>query len=62
MVRTLKSYVCGQWHAGQGDGSLLLNPTTEEVLAQCNTRGIDFEETLAYARAKGGNASNNCFP
>ena len=56
MVRTLKSYVCGQWHTGEGDGSPLLNPTTEEVLAQSNTSGIDFKAALEYARSKGGNA------
>lgn len=53
----LKSYVCGAWHSA-ADGKPLVNPTTEEVLAESNTSGIDFGETLAFARRTGGPALN----
>ncbi len=56
MTTTLKSYVCGQWFTGTGAMAHLHNPTTEEVIAQTSTQGINFPEALSYARNKGGAA------
>ena len=53
MTSTLKSYVCGQWFSSDDNTSALYNPTTEEVVAQASTAGIDFREALDYARTHG---------
>jgi oxepin-CoA hydrolase/3-oxo-5,6-dehydrosuberyl-CoA semialdehyde dehydrogenase len=54
-MKTLASYVEGAFRAGKG-GQVLVNPATEEPLAETNTDGIDFAAALAYARDKGGAA------
>lgn len=56
MSTTLKSYVCGKWFTGTGKMAQLHNPTTEEVVAETSTEGINFPEALAYAREKGTSA------
>ncbi|KAA3614569.1 MAG: 3,4-dehydroadipyl-CoA semialdehyde dehydrogenase [Planctomycetota bacterium] len=53
---TLRSYVLDQWHTGTGDPAVLVNATTEEAIAQCNSEGIDFQAVLNHARQKGGPA------
>ena len=55
MTTRLKSYVEGRWVEGVGEGTPLFNPTTEEVVAECSTQGIDFAAALEYGR-KGGAA------
>jgi 3,4-dehydroadipyl-CoA semialdehyde dehydrogenase len=52
----LKSYVCGVWQEGDGKTATLLNPATEEVLAETGTGGIDFSAALDHARNVGGPA------
>jgi len=52
----LKSFVSGQWHEGSGKTVALLNPATEESLAETTTGGIDFSAVLEYARSVGGPA------
>ncbi len=52
----LKSFVCGEWHDGNGKAVTLLNPATEEPLAETSTGGIDFPAALEYARTRGGPA------
>ena len=52
MVR-LKSYVCGAWHEGHAPFRPLVNPATEEVVAETSARGIDFAAVLDHARAGG---------
>ena len=52
----LRSFVSGDWHEGGGKTALLLNPATEEPLAQTSTEGIDFAAALEHARAVGGPA------
>jgi 3,4-dehydroadipyl-CoA semialdehyde dehydrogenase len=56
MTRLLKSYVCGAWHEGDGRRSQLFNPTTEEVIGEACTEGLDFGAALEYARNVGGPA------
>src|SRR5688572_1947656 len=55
-MQELRSYVGGRWEAGTGAQQTLLNPTTEEPLAQASSDGIDLGAALQYARTIGGPA------
>lgn len=55
-MRTLESYTCGQWQRGTGKAAALFNPTTEEVVGEASSEGVDFKATLAHAREVGGPA------
>ncbi len=55
MIR-LKSYLCGEWMDGEGEGSKLYNPSTGEVVATTSTKGLDFAKAFAHAREVGGPA------
>ncbi len=52
----LRSYVGGRWVAGSGSPQTLLNPTTEEPLAQASSEGVDLRQALEHARSVGGPA------
>lgn len=52
----LQSYVSGRWESGTGTPRPLLNPATEEQVAETTTEGIDFAAALTYARDVGGPA------
>lgn len=52
----LRSYMGGQWVAGKGAPQVLLNPATEEPLAQASSEGIDLAAALEHARHVGGPA------
>ena len=52
----LKSYVSGEWGDGDSKTAILLNPATEEPLAQTSTGDVDFSAALEYARTVGGPA------
>jgi oxepin-CoA hydrolase/3-oxo-5,6-dehydrosuberyl-CoA semialdehyde dehydrogenase len=53
---TLRSFVQDRWVEGQGALATLVNPATEEPLAQAGTSGIDFGAALQHARDVGGPA------
>ncbi len=55
-METLKSYISGAWVAGTGKMATLVNPTTEEPIAQASTEGLDLGAAVAFARAEGGPA------
>jgi len=55
-MHELRSYVGGRWVAGTGAQQTLLNPTTEEPLAQTSSEGVDLGAALDYARTTGGPA------
>jgi 3,4-dehydroadipyl-CoA semialdehyde dehydrogenase len=55
-MQDLRSYVGGRWVAGTGAPQALLNPTTEEPLAQASSEGVDLQAALHYARSVGGPA------
>lgn len=55
-MKTLRSFLGGAWVAGNGSGETLLNPATEEPLAQASAEGLDRGKALAYARTVGGPA------
>lgn len=50
----LRNYVCGEWKEGQGAGDILTDPVTGEELARVSSQGVSWDETLAFARARGG--------
>jgi 3,4-dehydroadipyl-CoA semialdehyde dehydrogenase len=53
-METLQSYLGGEWIAGSGKMNILVNPTTEEPLAQTSTAGLDFAKAVDFARREGG--------
>jgi oxepin-CoA hydrolase/3-oxo-5,6-dehydrosuberyl-CoA semialdehyde dehydrogenase len=55
-LKTLRSYVCGRWHEARTGLVPLVNPSTEEVVAQAGSDGVDFGAVLAHAREEGGPA------
>jgi oxepin-CoA hydrolase/3-oxo-5,6-dehydrosuberyl-CoA semialdehyde dehydrogenase len=53
-MQVLASWVSGSWFVGTGKRAALLNPATEETLAETSTEGLDFGGALSFARARGG--------
>jgi 3,4-dehydroadipyl-CoA semialdehyde dehydrogenase len=56
MATSLQSYLSGAWASGAGKPSTLVNPSTEESLAETSTEGLDFGKAVAFARSRGGPA------
>ncbi|HEX5011273.1 MAG TPA: 3,4-dehydroadipyl-CoA semialdehyde dehydrogenase [Planctomycetota bacterium] len=52
----LQSYLAGRWQAGEGEGSTLVDPSTEAPLAVASARGLSRAAALAHAREVGGPA------
>jgi oxepin-CoA hydrolase/3-oxo-5,6-dehydrosuberyl-CoA semialdehyde dehydrogenase len=50
----LESYVAGRWQSGSGEGALLRDATTGEVIARASAEGLDHAALLAWAREVGG--------
>ncbi len=55
-MKTLKSYVCEAWYEAPEGHVPLRDPSTEEVIAQASTAGLDFAATLNHARTVGGSS------
>ena len=55
-MENLESYVAGEWFSGKGKQHALVNPTTEEPIAETSTEGIDWKRAVDFARAEGGPA------
>ncbi|HET7766587.1 MAG TPA: 3,4-dehydroadipyl-CoA semialdehyde dehydrogenase [Burkholderiales bacterium] len=55
-MKTLRSYLGGRWIEGSGAPQILVNPATEEALAQASSDGLDLAGALDFARRKGGPA------
>src|SRR5262249_54307802 len=55
-MKTLKSYVNGRWHEAASGFVPLVDPSTEETIAQASSDGVDFAAVLDYARERGGPA------
>lgn len=55
-MQTLGNFVLGNWHSGSGKKALLVNPATEETIAEAYTEGVDFSAALEFSRTKGGPA------
>jgi oxepin-CoA hydrolase/3-oxo-5,6-dehydrosuberyl-CoA semialdehyde dehydrogenase len=52
-MRSLKSYVGGQWVASSRSAATLHNPSTEEAIAEIPSGDVNWKEQLAYSRDKG---------
>jgi oxepin-CoA hydrolase/3-oxo-5,6-dehydrosuberyl-CoA semialdehyde dehydrogenase len=52
-MKTLSSYLAGRWHAGGGTPSVLVNPATEEPIAQASSAGLDLGLAMSFARHAG---------
>src|SRR5256886_5324661 len=55
-MKTLRSYLGDRWVEGSSAWQTLVNPATEEPLAQVSSDGLDLAAALAHARGKGGPA------
>jgi oxepin-CoA hydrolase/3-oxo-5,6-dehydrosuberyl-CoA semialdehyde dehydrogenase len=55
-MKILRSYLGGRWIEGSGPPQMLVNPATEEPLAQVRSDGLDLAAALEHARGKGGPA------
>ncbi len=53
-MQLLASYLAGAWSAGSGSRTPLVNPATEEVLAEVSSGGHDLAAAFKYAREVGG--------
>ncbi len=49
----LRSYLCGEWRAGEGREATLVDPTTAEPVAMTSTKG---STSLARSRTAGRTA------
>jgi oxepin-CoA hydrolase/3-oxo-5,6-dehydrosuberyl-CoA semialdehyde dehydrogenase len=56
LVQRLSSWVHGRWIECGARPSVLVNPATEEPLAEASSAGVDFAKVLAHARTVGGPA------
>jgi len=54
-MRALESYLCGAWQPGAGAPAQLVNPATEEVLAEV-LPATGLADAVAYGRERGGPA------
>lgn len=52
----LKSYACGTWVEGEGQGAVLSSAVTGEPVAEISSKGLDFAAMLRYGREVGGPA------
>lgn len=52
----LKSYACGAWVEGEGQGAVLNSAVTGEPVAEISSKGLDFAAMLRYGREVGGPA------
>ncbi len=52
----LESYLSGRWAPGNGAPEILVNPFTEDPIAQVSSEGLDLEAAVRFAREVGGPA------
>jgi len=55
-MNKLGNYITGNWITGDGDGQLLYNAVTAEVIGAASTKGLDFKSIADYARNLGNPA------
>lgn len=53
-MKTLRSYVLGEWYEAEEGFVTLVDPSTEAEIARVSSRGIDFGEVLRHASEEGG--------
>lgn len=55
-MKTLRSYVAGNWYEASSGFVPLVDPSIEEEIAQASSEGVDFGDVLSFARERGGPA------
>ena len=55
-MELLKNHIAGQWVAGDGPGTPLLDPVQGEALVAVSSQGLDLAAAFAFARQAGGGA------
>jgi oxepin-CoA hydrolase / 3-oxo-5,6-dehydrosuberyl-CoA semialdehyde dehydrogenase len=55
-MNKLGNYITGNWITGDGDGQLLYNAVTAEIIGAASTKGLDFKSVTEYARTVGNPA------
>ena len=55
-MKRLRSHVEGRWHEADAGFVPLVDPSTEAVLAEASSSGVDFGAALEYARGQGRSA------
>ncbi len=55
-MKRLQSYVEGRWHTAESGFVPLVDPCSEETIAEASSVGIDFGAALQFARSQGGGA------
>ena len=56
MTELLSNYTQGQWHAGTGTGTTLIDPVLGTPLVRVDATGLDLAGAFAFAREQGGAA------
>ncbi len=55
-MNKLENFVTGKWISGDGDGQILYNAVTGEVITRATSKGLDFKSILHYGRTVGNPA------
>jgi oxepin-CoA hydrolase / 3-oxo-5,6-dehydrosuberyl-CoA semialdehyde dehydrogenase len=55
-MNKLGNYITGNWITGDGDGQLLYNAVTVDIIGAASTKGLDFKSVTEYARTVGNPA------
>jgi oxepin-CoA hydrolase/3-oxo-5,6-dehydrosuberyl-CoA semialdehyde dehydrogenase len=55
-MNKLENYISGDWIKGDGEGQLLYDAVTSELIATTSTKGINFASALDYGRTVGNPA------
>ena len=55
-MNKLGNYITGNWITGDGDGQLLYNAVTADIIGAASTKGVDFKSVTEYARTVGNPA------
>lgn len=53
-MKTLPSYINGHWAEGSGDGTVMHDAVTGDIIGLATTDGLDIPEVLQYGRTVGG--------
>ncbi len=52
----IQSYICGEWVSGQDEGVEVFKAVTGEPIGKVSSKGVDFADSLLWAREKGGHS------
>src|SRR5437763_10962251 len=55
-MKTIRSYLAGSWVEGAGKSQTLVNPATEEPVAEVAGGPVDWSRAVTHARTRGGAA------